>query len=404
MLDPVLYGDETSAVVLLDLPASIEYGQQVPDSYTIKSSCALQHPYPSTEPKGPKRDAAVNAVPIDDRSYHAIVQRDVSSALAKILRLMEGQGQGAGSGSWCHRRGTLASPQDHESTQVLLLELASLGGSFSAQQSTDQVSAATVVPVVLSTTEQRTAFPSLQSLHANAICNPQLSIALVEVSQLGDFIIPPNSVFILASLASGLPAFQGAACTLLPPREPFWDLILMDPPWPNRSVRNSRAYTTSEYQNDDPFHQAVRIVRDFLAPDGVVAVWVTNKPSIRSGVLQALGDLHLSLFEEWVWIKTTTSGLPVTQLDGVWRRPYEVLLLFRKGQSGVVPPRRRVIAAVPDLHSRKPCLKILLDDLLPPGYTALELFARSLTAGWWSWGDEVLKFQHQSQWVDDHHH
>ncbi len=57
------------------------------------------------------------------------------------------------------------------------------------------------------------------------------------------------------------------------------------------------------------------------------------------------------------------------------------------------------LSAVPDVHSRKPNLRQLFDEILPPGYAALEVFARNLTAGWWSWGDDVLHFQHTSHWV-----
>ena len=35
-------------------------------------------------------------------------------------------------------------------------------------------------------------------------------------------------------------------------------------------------------------------------------------------------------------------------------------------------------------------------------YEALEVFARNSTAGWWGWGNEVLKFQGREHWIDDH--
>ena len=56
--------------------------------------------------------------------------------------------------------------------------------------------------------------------------------------------------------------------------------------------------------------------------------------------------------------------------------------------------------SVPDLHSRKPCLKELIETLLLDAnhYRALEVFARHLVAGWWSWGDECLKFNWEGNW------
>ncbi|KIX04396.1 uncharacterized protein Z518_05264 [Rhinocladiella mackenziei CBS 650.93] len=375
MLPVVLYRNHTQTAILLDLPASIQHGQQVP--YVLKSCPALLVPYPSTEPKGYKRETALNAIPIHDRAYHMSVQEDISSALIEARDYLHGR-----SGSWYFPRHDFASQN------------ASFGHSHWTE-GTDH--SPTLVPVILSTTEVHNKFSSLSDLYGIVICNPrQADIAIIDADGTGDFIVPPGSVFILSTLESGLPAFVSASHALLASK-PF-DLILMDPPWSNRSVRHSGTYRTSDDQMNDPFQQAVRIMNDSLAPEGLVAIWITNKSSIRSNVLEMLQALDLHLCEEWVWIKITAGGQPVTKLDGVWRRPYEILLLFRKCQQ-CEDPRHRIIMAVPDLHSRKPCLKILLEELLPADYNALELFARSLTAGWWSWGDEVLKFQHESQWT-----
>lgn len=114
----------------------------------------------------------------------------------------------------------------------------------------------------------------------------------------------------------------------------------------------------------------------------------------------------MGLEEEWIWIKTTVHGEPATELDSLWRKPYEVLLLGRAPADalGVAEhaenPKRRVIAAVPDLHSRKPCLKGFVEEYVPDphNYRALEVFARYLVAGWWSWGDEVFKYNWEGYW------
>ena len=65
--------------------------------------------------------------------------------------------------------------------------------------------------------------------------------------------------------------------------------------------------------------------------------------------------------------------------------------------------KRRVIVGVPDLHSRKPNLKVLFEHLLGKRereFEALEIFARNPTAGWWSWGNEVLKFLMEEYWTE----
>lgn len=170
----------------------------------------------------------------------------------------------------------------------------------------------------------------------------------------------------------------------------------------------------------------------------------------------------MELAEEWYWLKVTKDGRPVTdvcfflsqsssgfdalsslfrdkkdqfipfchcssqkrrqsclgiyQLDGIWRKPYETLLIARRSslpgpshqphsplidQQMQPEIRRRVIAAVPDLHSRKPCLKSLFEEAFgfrEGEYRALEVFARGLVAGWWGWGDECLRFQWEGWW------
>lgn len=99
------------------------------------------------------------------------------------------------------------------------------------------------------------------------------------------------------------------------------------------------------------------------------------------------------------------------KIQGVWRKPYEVLLIGRKAvleaRASPCPDvelKRRVIVAVPDAHSRKPSLKELVGDAFgfrEGRYRALEVFARNLTAGWWAWGDECLRFQWEGWWWCD---
>jgi N6-adenosine-specific RNA methylase IME4 len=147
----------------------------------------------------------------------------------------------------------------------------------------------------------------------------------------------------------------------------------------------------------------------------LVGIWITNKPSIRDLVVGENGIFDcwgIEFVEEWIWLKTTVHGEPVTPLDGIWRKPYEMLLLGRRRQKNKHRPddrtpsldiKRRVILGVPDLHSRKPCLKILIEPMMvkPTDYRALEVFARHLVAGWWSWGDECIKFNWDSYWRKD---
>lgn len=110
------------------------------------------------------------------------------------------------------------------------------------------------------------------------------------------------------------------------------------------------------------------------------------------------------LVEEWIWLKTTKCGEPICALDSTWRKPYEVLLVGRRGGAVDGEVKRRVMVGVPDLHSRKPNLKSVFErvSLLEKDVQVdcLEIFARNLTAGWWGWGNEVLKFQMEECWID----
>ncbi|KAL2156943.1 hypothetical protein VTH06DRAFT_1871, partial [Thermothelomyces fergusii] len=169
-----------------------------------------------------------------------------------------------------------------------------------------------------------------------------------------------------------------------------------------------------------------------LAPGGLVAVWVTNAARTADLLLGTAGpaagggggvfaEWGVEPVGEWVWLKITAAGEPVVPPGSAWRKPWERLLIARRKRTGAGtgaagmeveaeggrgrrtrPVAGKVIAAVPDVHSRKPNLRALFEEeLLPERYEALEVFARNLTAGWWAWGDEVLLFQRRECWVEE---
>jgi N6-adenosine-specific RNA methylase IME4 len=146
----------------------------------------------------------------------------------------------------------------------------------------------------------------------------------------------------------------------------------------------------------------------------LAAIWITNAAKSRRAAYTALTGAGFRVCEEWVWVKITGSGHPISDLEGVWRKPYEILVIGSRdgganvnvddvdlGVVGDGVAMRRVIAAVPDLHSRKPCLKGLFEEVFfgKSRYSALEVFARNLTAGWWAVGNEVLRFNARECWV-----
>ena len=223
----------------------------------------------------------------------------------------------------------------------------------------------------------------------------------------GIFRIPPVSAFLLSDVTLPPDLFSIFVKSLLQesddPATGVFDLVVVDPPWTNRSVRRSQNYATSEDQIDDPFDAIEFIFEEHVATGGVVAVWITNKELIRRKVVQKLYQHGFEFSEEWVWLKVTAEGEPILPLEGFWRHPYEICLIFRyRRNPGNLssPPTRRILVASPDLHSRKPSLKQLTKLFFPELQLkwCLEIFARNLTAGWVSWGKEALKYANEQAW------
>ncbi|KAF4335955.1 MT-A70 family [Fusarium beomiforme] len=196
-----------------------------------------------------------------------------------------------------------------------------------------------------------------------------------------------------------------ALCDTFHMSAPKFDLVVLDPPWPNRSAkRKTDKYLTVSNLNE--MHSLLLQIPlvSHLKQDGLVAVWVTNKHSIRdfltspTGLFAAWG---LEFVTEWTWLKVTASNEPLYDMESTWRKPWEKLIIAKRiGSKKPDTLESKVIVAVPDIHSRKPNLRGLFQDVLGKECLGLEIFARNLTAGWWSWGDEVLRFQQPEHWHD----
>eukprot|EP00249_Psilotum_nudum_P014164 c24697_g1_i4 orf=45-1454(+) len=193
-----------------------------------------------------------------------------------------------------------------------------------------------------------------------------------------------------------------------------YNVILIDPPWENKSVHRQSLYPTL------PNRRLLALPLQKLAhiEGALVALWITNREKLRSFVedmlFPAWGVINAGT---WYWLKVRSSGEIISDLDLTHHRPYECLLLgyIFPGSTSEAAwksfpevdmaklspvlkglPDRHVLISIPGDHSRKPPVGLLLSSYAPGSTTVrgLELFARELNADWTSWGNEPLHFQH----------
>lgn len=217
--------------------------------------------------------------------------------------------------------------------------------------------------------------------------------ALVVMLMGEEYVIPGHSAFLLSDFTRLQPLIRHGA---------KFDLVVIDPPWENKSVKRSRSY------NSLPSSQLKKLPISLLASsDCLVVTWVTNRPSHLRFVRDELyPHWGVEVVAEWFWVKVTTTGQFVFPLDSEHKKPYEVMVLGRfsstadksegSSHSKSVEDHRLIVSVPSALHSQKPCLSEVLKPYISPTANCLELFARNLHPGWTSWGNEVLKFQNAS--------
>lgn len=177
-----------------------------------------------------------------------------------------------------------------------------------------------------------------------------------------------------------------------------FDVILIDPPWINKSVKRKKSYSSVKYE----FLQSLEFEK-LANPGCLIAVWITNSSSAASFVLEDLfPKCNVILSSMWHWCKVTKKGSFVYPLDSHHKKPYENLILGRvqydsdeveKRPSKEIGPKKLIVSVPSSIHSCKPPLVDILKPYLNDNPHCLELFARYLLPGWTSVGNEVLKLQ-----------
>ncbi|KAI1130487.1 MT-A70-domain-containing protein [Nemania abortiva] len=346
----VLFRSSDSAVVVVDIPRSLEEAQVLQGqtiTRRIVSCCPRETPWQIPEPK---KHMANSASP--------------SAAIAELMTL--------------------------ESVKAALDQVrANYGGPWCLPRVTRNQAATESRPIrtgaTVTQSQKRKYKPS----------QPTSEEKDEEIVPTSPF-IPERSHPLLGTISSKRGLFLRDA--------PQFDLIVLDPPWPSRSVkRKSESYTTVRDTEEARQLLSQIPIASHLRQNGLVAIWVTNKAAITDlltapgGVLAEWG---LEPVGHWIWLKVTSTGEPILEIESAWRKPWEQLIIARKiGSTVLLPTSVKVILGVPDIHSRKPNLRGLFQNILPQDYIGLEIFARNLTAGWWSWGNEALFFQQGHHWI-----
>ncbi len=424
--DAILYQSADGEITLIDIPTSIALAQDCRDP--LLSTPPLEHPLQSKE-NHRSRSKTTDDFTTHHAAYKTLIQQALLDISAHVL------------GSWCAPREVVPQlsttgktalehidlekdlefrlrewaaegEKEEESSCNFQAMMASLGAPEAEPLAVTGNAPRWVTSCALSeeiADQGTSASQSLPGFYNAEHHSVDLVIARAAREKRREptayhFTVPPLSAFHLGDCDhpdSFRSSFRHLTDEHNLPRH--FDLVLLDPPWPNRSAKRKGAY---EQIGGMPYLKKMLLKMDidnYLEHNALVCIWITNKPALRDLVLGPGGlfeTWNVGLIEEWIWIKTTIQGQPMFDIDDAMRKPYEVLLLGRAGPNTWTRmahsqnPRRRVIAAVPDLHSRKPNLKSLLELYVPDParYSALEIFARSLVAGWMSWGNEVVKY------------
>lgn len=431
----IIWQNSDRTVTVIDIPHSIASAQTLgigtyPGS--LLSTPPLERPYLTKEPKNASKQAKLAGNTVEPR-LHAKYATAIDDAFASISTTHNGQ--------WCLPRPFVTQPPPRSKKRRLSSECEEPASSGAAQAA----SRPTEVSVDFLPFQFTPSILNIEGVKSPEVCGDDeeeaplsaasditspIKLSLVhpkDQKAILDLLIPPKSSFVLGPTSDSIKfrnSVQIQAEKLDVPKK--FDFILMDPPWRNRSVRrthktpNNSTYKVSP-SHEEVFHMMTKMDLDMLMADScLVAIWITNSPTVRELVLGEGGLFEhwgVNLIEEWVWLKVTKNGEPVSSIESLWMKPYEVLLVGRVNNSWQQAPRqeqsqsedqssddeevkRRIIFGVPDLHSRKPCIKELIEPMMPDPseYRALEIFSRHLVAGWWSWGDECVKYNWEGYW------
>ncbi|CCJ28837.1 unnamed protein product, partial [Pneumocystis jirovecii] len=186
------------------------------------------------------------------------------------------------------------------------------------------------------------------------------------------FHIPPKSSFILGNLEINIDSLVNFTH-----KKGAFDIIIFDPPWRNKSSTRKGAYSSLK---SNYFLMKVKYIK--------IKYFIHTSDTYRKVINKKRFHWYMGYQQE-----VTDIGEPIFNIHSFNRKPFEEIIF---AQFIIEPEKiqfpKRIIAAVPDLHSRKPCIKNLLNSLIQD-YKGCEIFSRNLIPGWFSIGNQTLKAQ-----------
>ena len=95
-------------------------------------------------------------------------------------------------------------------------------------------------------------------------------------------------------------------------------------------------------------------------------------------------------------MKIANNKESVVSLHSKQRKPYEILIIGTFGNlKKKISNEEKIIFCSPTKHSQKPPLiNLFQKESKNDDFKTLEIFSRNLNSNCFSWGNEVLKFQH----------
>jgi N6-adenosine-specific RNA methylase IME4 len=196
-----------------------------------------------------------------------------------------------------------------------------------------------------------------------------------------------------------------------------------DPPWENKSAERSQQYCSysyyilsihifGSYQTLPNFELFKLKIQNLGNPKGfLIVMWVTNKKKYQHFIKNQLFPYWgVTFLQTWYWLKVTVKGEFIYPLNSPHKFPYEPFMLgwgshnnqnnhheLPINVSSLRDREPQLIVSVPGPHSCKPCVdRILIPQIWGQNtekVTCLELFARNLRKHFFSWGNQVLKYQ-----------